>query len=100
MSEIKDKIEVKGLIVSRIPSWAKTYIKERAKSEFSDDYGQTIAYLIKMCEEYEALKAKFFQGDLQLQFISNAQSEATSDSPKSISGQPIKLFGGNNVKNK
>ena len=97
MSEIKEAIELKGLVISRLPSWAKTYIKERAKEEFCDDYGQVIAYLIKQANEYELFKAKFLNSELALQIINNSeeQSEDTSETVrKSISGHPIKSFGG------
>lgn len=59
MSEIKDKIEVKGLIVSRIPSWAKSEIKRMSKELFSDDYGMTLSYLLICYKEYMALKEPY-----------------------------------------
>jgi len=98
MSEIKDKIELKGLVISRLPSWAKTYIKERAKDEFCDDYGQVLAYLIKQANEYELFKSKFLNSELAIQLINNQPEDTSENVRKSISGQPIKSFGGKNGK--
>jgi len=100
MSEIKDRIEIRGLVVSRIPSWAKTYIKQRAKEEFCDDYGALISYLIRQVEEYELFKSKFLNSELMIQIVNNPQNEKTDAGvPRSICGEPIK-FGGKNGKDR
>ena len=96
MDELKDKIQLQGLVVSRIPSWAKDYIKERAKEEFSDDYGQAIAYFIKMATEYENLKYKFLNSELPIKIgLDTPQvKEEEAQVTRSINGEPIKRIGG------
>lgn len=65
-SEIQKKIENKGMIISRMPDWAKEVIKEVARAEHSDDYGETIAQFVREANEYRLLKSKFFNNDLDV----------------------------------
>jgi hypothetical protein len=66
MEDIKEKLENKGFVVSRLASWAKEYIKDRAKAEFADDFGACIVYLIQQTNEYEMIKGRFLQGELPI----------------------------------
>jgi len=96
MQSIKEKIEIKGLIISRIPSWARDYIKTRAKDEFCDDYGMLISSLIKDAEEYYAFKERLLSGELKVEIKPNESDNSSNKKilPRSINGQLIKSFGG------
>jgi len=92
MDKLKEKIQFEGLVISRIPSWAKEYIKTRAIEEFSNDYGQTVSYLIKMATEYENLKYKFLNSELPIKIGLDTPVEKTEEKPRtSIRGKPIKF---------
>lgn len=67
--EIQERIKKKGLIISRVPEWAKEAFIARAKAEFSDDYGMCLAAMFKESNEYAVLKQKFFDNDLNIQMI-------------------------------
>jgi len=91
MDKLKEKIQFEGLVISRIPSWAKEYIKTRAIEEFSNDYGQTVSYLIKMATEYENLKYKFLNSELPIKIGLDTPDEIPEEKPRSsIRGEPIK----------
>ena len=96
MGEIKNKIEFQGIVVNRIPAWAKDYIKSRAKEEFADDYGALLSFLIRETQEYEILKSKFFNNDLQVQLIQNPQENSEEKVPRSLSGQKLNIKKGGN----
>ena len=63
-SEIQKKIQKNGLIISRIPSWAKDAFIDRANEEFASDYGLCLSTMCKECDEYNRLKEMFFTGNL------------------------------------
>lgn len=63
-SDIQRKINKNGLIISRVPSWAKDAFIERANEEFISDYGLCLATMCKECDEYNRLKEMFFTGNL------------------------------------
>ena len=65
-SELKKRIENKGMIISRIPEWAKEVIMTTAQTEHSDDYGACIAQFIREASEYRILKDKFFNNDMNV----------------------------------
>jgi len=65
-SELKRKIENKGMIISNIPSWAKDVIKDAAVADHTNSYGEAIACFIKEALEYRMLKEKFFNNDLNV----------------------------------
>ena len=92
MSEIKKRIEFNGLVISRISSWARDYIKERAKEEFCDDFGQTIAFIIKEVQEYEMLKSKFFNNEMKVQLIQ--ENQVKDNTPRTKNGAELNILGG------
>ena len=65
-SDIQKKIEQKGLIISRMPNWAKVLIINRAKEEFCDDYGMCMSAILKESLEYNQLKQMFFENELNI----------------------------------
>lgn len=93
MSEIKDKIQFRGLVISRIPSWARDYIKVRSKEEFSDDYGALISYLIKQASEYEQLKTKFLNSELPIK-IGMEKEESKEEISLTKNGSKLNIKGG------
>lgn len=90
--DIKEQIEHNGLVINRIASWAKSYIKDRAKEEFCNDYGQLISALIKDSEELIQLKKMFFNNELDIKLGVKKDEENEDKERKSISGAPIKSF--------
>jgi len=87
-TEIQKKIEKNGMIISRIPEWAKNIIKNRAEEEFSDDYGMCMASIIKESLEYNELKRKFFDGKVQIHLSKLEEKEEKE--VKLANGQSIK----------
>ena len=65
-SELKKKIENRGMIISNIPAWAKDVIRDAAKADHTDSYGEAIACFIKEALEYRLLKDKFFSNDMHI----------------------------------
>lgn len=82
-TEIQKKIEKNGMIISRIPSWAKETIKEIAIEEHANDYGACIAQFVREANEYRILKSKFFENDLNVT-ISHSQIEQVPSDDKKI----------------
>lgn len=78
--------------MSRVPAWAKDLFKELAKSEFEDDYGQTLASLVKETMEYRQFKQLLLSNNLQLFPIKEEEPEI-EQVIRSINGQPIKSGG-------
>lgn len=94
-SEIQKRIERRGIVISRLPDWAKELFIARAKEEFCDDYGMCLASMVKECGEYNKLKQLFFENEL------NINIELPSDnSPikKEDSSQDLKLGNGKVIK--
>ncbi|HED06098.1 MAG TPA: hypothetical protein ENI61_05375 [Ignavibacteria bacterium] len=89
-SEIQKRIERKGLVISRIPIWARDLFIERAKEEFCDDYGMCLSAMIKECGEFSQLKKLFFDNKLNL----NSDNIVDEKSIKFANGHTIKYNGG------
>ena len=70
-SRIQQVVNKNKLSISRIPSWAKDVITERADEEFCGDYGMCIAQIVREANEYNCLKTKFFNSELGVKLISN-----------------------------
>lgn len=87
-TEVQKKIEKNGMIISRIPLWAKQIIQDRANEEFSDDYGMCISSIIKESLEYNELKRKFFDGEV-IMHLSKIDSSDINEI-KMASGKTIK----------
>ena len=66
-SELKKKIENRGMIISNIPSWARDVIKDAALNDHTNSYGEAIALFIREALEYRMLKEKFFNNDMNVQ---------------------------------
>ena len=79
---IQGKIEKRGMIISRIPEWAKEVIKTTAESEHSDDYGACIAQFIRDANEYRILKDKFFNNDMNVKLILDGPSKQIEEPEK------------------
>lgn len=97
MEDIKKRFESKGIVISRIPEWAKEEFKFRAEEEFADDYGMLLAALLKDSFEYNKLKEMMFNNALDIKLVVGNKEQPTeeeSKEPKSISGEPIKRMGG------
>lgn len=66
-NELHKRIKKRGMIISRIPDFAKQAFIQRAKIEFEDDYGMCLAAMVKESNEYNMLKSMFFQNELNIQ---------------------------------
>ena len=96
-SEIQKRIERKGIVISRLPDWAKELFIKRAGEEFCDDYGMCLASMVKECGEYSQLKQIFFENKLNLKFLSDGAQSKNEDNLKEIklgNGKIIKYNGG------
>lgn len=86
------------MIISRIPSWAKEMIIDRAEVEFSSDYGMCISAFMKEAIEYNELKKKFFNGEVIMHLAKMDDIEQKDDSEKKEvtfgNGKTIKYKGG------
>ena len=70
-TKIQKIVNKNRLTISRIPSWAKEWIVNKAESEHCGDYGACIAQVIREAAEYEALKRKFIEGELDVNILIN-----------------------------
>ena len=99
MKNIKEQIEFNGIVINRVPSWAKEIFKLRAQEDFSNDYGMLLVSLLKDSDEYNRLKEMFFNNELDIQLVLNKkeEKEIVEDKkiPTNLAGEPIK-FGGKN----
>ena len=93
MNNLKEQIEYKGIVINRIPSWAKELFKLRAEGEFSNDYGMLLASLLKDSDEYNRLKEMFFNNQLDIQLGLKEKEAEETQAPTNLVGEPIK-FGG------
>jgi len=100
-SEIQKRIDRRGIVISRLPDWARELFVDRAKSEFCNDYGMCLASMIKECGEYSKLKNMFFENEMNIQLLfNNPSTEVESSDILDVgNGKTIKL-GGKNGKNK
>ncbi len=95
-SELQEKINKNGMVISRIPSWARQTIQSVAESEHANDYGACIAQFIREANEYRILKAKFFDNDLNVT-LSDTNKQGEKDTGSDITfadGSTIKFKGG------
>jgi len=93
-SEIQKRIERKGIVISRVPDWAKELFKERSKEEFCDDYGMCLAQMVRESAELNELKQMFFSNGLNLQLLldnSQVKNEGEEKVIKFGNGKTIKL---------
>ena len=74
--------------MNRVPAWAKTLFKDLAKQEFEDDYGQTLAAIIKESMEYRQFKELLLSNNLTL-FPTKEEPIEKSTGRTSINGKPI-----------
>ncbi len=94
-SEIQKRIERKGIVISRVPDWAKELFISRAREEFADDYGMCLAAMVKECGEYNQLKQLFFENKLNLGADApKSEDENKEKEIKTGSGKIIKFNGG------
>ena len=91
-SEIQKRIAKDGIIISRIPGWAKDLFIVRAKEEFCSDYGMCLSAMIKECGEYNQLKQMFFENDLNVQLVLGSPSGETEE--KEEEGKVLKFGNG------
>ena len=90
-SEIKKRLNQNGLIISRIPSWTKEIIIEKANEEFCGDYGMCVAQIVREANEYNCLKTKFFNSELGVKLITDKHNEEKpSNEIKMANGKVIK----------
>jgi len=78
-SEITKIVNKNGMVISRMPDWAKQIIMEVAFSEHSDDYGAAIAQFTREAMEYRALKQKFFAGDINVKLLLEDKNKKEND---------------------
>ena len=84
------------MTISRMPSWAKNIIVDKAETEHAGDYGACIAQLLRDAMEYDSLKTKFFNNDLNVSLMINdkySQKANEEGCLKAANGRVIK--GGN-----
>lgn len=90
-TEIQKKVNKNGMIISRIPSWAKDIIIGKADEEHCGDYGACVAQMVRESNEYNCLKRKFFGGELNVKLVNNNQfDEEKPDIIKTGNGKEIK----------
>lgn len=70
-SELQKRIERQGIVISRLPKWAKEIFIARAQEEFCDDYGMCLAAMVKECGEYNKLKQMFLENNLNVSLLFN-----------------------------
>ncbi len=93
-TEIQKIVKKRGLKINRIPEYAKEAFMNRAKLEFEDDYGMTLAAMVKESGEYNLLKQMFFENNLNVQLIlGNPIGFENSDQ-----GEEIKTGSGNTIR--
>lgn len=97
-SELKRRIENKGMIISNIPRWAKDVIKDAAEADHTNSYGEAMACFIKEALEYRMLKEKFFNNDLNVT-LSYPQVDLSMQSDKEIKFANGKKLNDSEVKN-
>lgn len=98
-SEIQKRIEKRGLVISRIPTWAKEIFINRAEEEFCDDYGMCLVAMLKESSEYNQLKQMFFNNELNVQLLLDGKSHNEVSGEETIrfgNGKIIKRIGGKN----
>ena len=80
------------MIISRMPSWARDIIYEKAEMEHCGDYGACIAQFIREAMEYDCLKTKFFNNDLDINMtVNDKHSEKEKDGAiKFANGKEVK----------
>ena len=100
METIKEKIEKCGMVISRIPEWAKEAIKSVALAEHSDDYGACIAQFIREANEYRILKTKFFDNDMNVTISYPEQIKDEESVITLANGKKLNINGGKNEQNK
>jgi len=66
VQQIKEKVGEKSISINRVPKDTKTRFKEIASDEFEDDYGMTLAFILRQSDEYQKVKefilsTKFFE---------------------------------------
>ena len=96
------KFVFKGLVINRVPSWAKEIFIQKAQEEFADDYGQCLAYLLRTTLEYERLKELFLNNQLNVklllsgsEFTEEEGKETEKLEKKSLFERVEKMKGGN-----
>jgi len=91
-SEITKRVNKNGMIISRMPSWAKQVIYEKAELEHCCDYGACVAQLIREALEYQCLKEKFFNNDLDMNLTVNDKhnKEEVEETLKFANGREVK----------
>lgn len=93
-TELTRKVNKNGMIISRIPSWAKKIIKDVSEEENCGDYGACIAQFVRDALEYQALKQKFFNNDLNIDLVINNKNEEKLEEPE----EKIKFANGKKLK--
>jgi hypothetical protein len=100
-SELQQKIEEKGIIISRVPEWARDIFKEKANTECCGDYGWCLSELIKDSMEYDRLKTMFLNNQLDIQVGIKDKEELKNHIPdkatrtiKFANGKTIEIQGG------
>jgi hypothetical protein len=89
-TNIEKRVNKNRLNIGHIPSWAKKLFTERAVEEFSDNYGQCLAAMIKECTEYNQLKKMFFDNELNVQLLFNNPAKPDEDDIKLGNGKKIR----------
>jgi hypothetical protein len=92
------KVNTHGMIISRIPKWAKEVIIAKAEAEHCGDYGACMAQMIRDANELDSLKIKFFNNDLNVQMIISEPQTVHPPKEEIPSGDEIKFANGNTLK--
>jgi len=72
------------MIISRIPSWAKDVIIEKANAEHAGDYGACMAQMVRDAMEYDSLKTKFFNNQLDINLMINDKHSERATEESSV----------------
>ena len=72
------------MIISRIPEWVKKIIIDKAESEHCGDYGACISQLVRDALEYNQLKHKFLDDELNVSLLIKDKHNEVEDEKEKI----------------
>jgi len=93
-TEIQKRVNKNGMVISRIPSWAREFIYEDSIAEHSGDYGACIAFHLRNSIEYMNLKTKFLDNQLDVKINLSEKTEKIKQNLTNLkfgNGKIIKL---------
>lgn len=96
-SDLQQKIEEKGIIISRVPEWAREIFKQKANNECCGDYGWCLSDLIKDSMEYNRIKTMLLNNEFDVSIGIDNKSQSQDKAVRTIkfaNGKTIEVKGG------